>query len=229
MRLRELYDLSFRLLETELRNISKIFKFHELTFTLIYKRLGESIPEIQNDSSGVLVAIDFSGFKITLKSGYLENKRYRIRKGWIKLHAIININNFQIMDYSIANEHINDAKNGIKIVRRIKNKIDKLYDNKGYDSKLIYNELDGKAVIPTRKNAITLSKGSLCRTRITRFNEGLWKINKNYSLIWTVQIYFSGMKRLFSEIIIAVKQENIVQEMMLKVYFYNEYSKLRGN
>ena len=35
---------------------------------------------------------------------------------------------------------------------------------------------------------------------------------------------------MFGEIIRAVKLENIVQEMMLKVYFYNEYSKLReGN
>ena len=35
---------------------------------------------------------------------------------------------------------------------------------------------------------------------------------------------------MLGEIIRAVKPENIVQEMMLKVYFYNEYSKLReGN
>ena len=32
---------------------------------------------------------------------------------------------------------------------------------------------------------------------------------------------------MFGETIRAVKPENIVQEMMLKVYFYNEYNKLR--
>ena len=33
---------------------------------------------------------------------------------------------------------------------------------------------------------------------------------------------------MLGESVRAVKLENIVQEMMLKVYFYNEYSKLRG-
>ena len=33
---------------------------------------------------------------------------------------------------------------------------------------------------------------------------------------------------MFGEAVRAVKPENIVQEMMLKVYFYNEYNKLRG-
>ena len=45
------------------------------------------------------------------------------------------------MDYSITDDHVNDAKEGIRIVRRIKNKIRKLYGDKGYDSKAIYNEL----------------------------------------------------------------------------------------
>ena len=135
------------------------------------------------------------------------------------------------MDYSITDEHTNDAKEGIRIVRRIKNKISKLYGDKGYDSRAIYNELEDKAVIPPGKNAVTLSRGSPYRAKITRFirrfSEGLWKVNNNYGPRWNVEIYFSGIKRMFSEAVRAVKPENIVQEMMLKVYFYNEYNKLR--
>ena len=44
-----------------------------------------------------------------------------------------------------------------------------MYGDRGYDSKLIYNELEGKAVIPVRKNAVTSSKGSPYRSKITRF------------------------------------------------------------
>lgn len=64
------------------------------------------------------------------------------------MHAVIDINNCQIMDYSITDEHKNDSKEGIRIVRRIKNKIKELYGDKGYDSKTIYNKLEDKAVIP---------------------------------------------------------------------------------
>ena len=97
---------------------------------------------------------------------------------------------------------------------------------KGYDSKLIYNELQDKAVIPVRRNASTLSRGSPYRARITRFirrfSEGLWKINNNYGLIWNVEIYFSGIKRMFGEAVRDVKPENIVNEIVLKIYFCND-------
>ena len=207
-RLRELSGMPFRQLETEMHNLSKIFRFPEISFTSIYRRVRKIVPEIENDSNSVRAAIDSSGFKVTLRGDYLGNKWHKIRRGWIKLHAVIDIGNFQIMDYSITDEHANDAKEGIRIVRRIKNKISKLYGDKGYDSKLIYNELEGKAVIPTRKNAVTLSRGSPYRAKITRFirrfDEGLWKVNNNYGLRWNVEIYFSGIKRMFSEAVRAV-------------------------
>ena len=199
----ELRGISFRQLETELHNLSKIFKFPKISFTSIYRRIRKIIPEIENDNNNVLAAIDSSGFKITLRGDYLENKWHGKRKRWVKLHAIININNFNIIDYSITNEHNNDAKEGIKIIKRIKNKIKKLYGDKGYDSKAIYNELEDKAIIPPRKNAVTLSKGSIYRAKITRFirrfSEGSWKINNNYGLRWNIEIYFSGIKNLVKQ------------------------------
>ena len=121
---------------------------------------------------------------------------------------------FKFMDYSITNEPNNDAKEGIKIIKRVKNKINKLYGDKGYDSKAIYNELKNKAVIPVIRNAVTLSRGSIYRPKIARFikrfGESLWKINNNYGLRWNIEIYFSGIKILFGETIRAVKPEYII-------------------
>ena len=230
-KLRELYNASFRILESIMHNLSKIYKFPEITFTSIYRRIRKIIPEINNDNSNIISAIDSSGFKITLRGDYLGNKWHKKRKGWVKLHAVINISNFNIIDYSITDEHTNDAKEGINIIKNIKNKIRRLYGDKGYDSKIIYNELKDKALIPVRRNASTLSKGSTYRAKITRFikrfNEELWKIKNDYGLRWNIEIYFSGIKRLFGEVIRAVKQEYIMQEMILKVYFYNEFNKLK--
>ena len=102
--------MSFRQLESELHNLSKIFRFPEISFTSIYRRVRKIVPEIENDSNSVRAAIDSSGFKVTLRGDYLGNKWHKIRKGWIKLHDVININNFQIMDYSIKDEHTNDVR-----------------------------------------------------------------------------------------------------------------------
>ncbi len=52
-------------------------------------------------------------------------------------------------------------------------------------------------------------------------------MKNNYGLKWNVEIYFSGIKRLFVLIISAVKPETILQKMILKAYVYNEYNKLR--
>ena len=109
-KLRELKGIRFRQLESELHNLSKIFRFPEISFTSIYRRIRKIIPEIENDNKGVLAAIDSSGFKATLRGDYLGNKWHKLRKGWIKLHDVININNFQIMDYSIKDEHTNDVR-----------------------------------------------------------------------------------------------------------------------
>ena len=78
------------------------------------------------------------------------------------------------MDYSITDDHTNDANEGISLVRRIKNRVRRLYCDKGYDSKLIYNKFEDKAVIPVRRNAVTLSGGSPCRAKITRFIRRCW-------------------------------------------------------
>lgn len=130
----------------------------------------------------------------------------------------------------IHSENTNDVMECIKIIRWIKKKIKKLYGHNVYDFKLIYNKLKNKTAIPVRKNSSTLPKGPPYRCKVTRFikrfNEKLWKIKNNYGLRWNIEIYFPGMKRLFGETVRAVKPECIIQEIMLNVYFYNEYNKL---
>ena len=125
-KLRELRGMPFRQLESELHNLSRIFRFPEISFTSIYRRIRKIIPEIGSDSSGALAAIDSSGFKITLRGDYSGNKWHKIRRGWVKLHAVIDINNFEIIDYSITDEHANDAKEGIGLIRRVKNRVRRL-------------------------------------------------------------------------------------------------------
>ena len=84
-----------------------------------------------NDSNCVLVAIDSLGCKTTLRGDYPGNKWHKKRRECVKLHAVINIKNFEIMNYSITDEHVNDAKESINIVKRAKNRVSRLFGNKG--------------------------------------------------------------------------------------------------
>ncbi|MGC8686969.1 MAG: transposase [Thermoplasmata archaeon] len=81
-----------------------------------------------------------------------------------------------------------------------------------------------KGIILPRKNAITKSKGSPGRARIVREikkkGEDEWKKRAGYGKRWRVEIFFSGLKRVMGEILMARKLEYLVHELMFKVYGY---------
>ncbi|MYB30704.1 MAG: transposase [Cenarchaeum sp. SB0663_bin_5] len=50
-----------------------------------------------------------------------------------------------------------------------------------------------------------------------------WKAKIGYRRRWVVEGVFSIFKRVFGEHAMALKQENIVQEIYLKVALYNKW------
>ncbi len=120
---------------------------------------------------------------------------------------------------------MHDAKAGRKILKSIKDRIGKIFGDKGYDSKRIFNDFGSRTIIPPRKNASSQSRGSPSRAKVVRqirrTSEKEWKEYVEYGKRWNVEIYFSGLKRTMGEVIKAVKPEYIVQEIALKVQYYN--------
>jgi transposase len=82
-----------------------------------------------------------------------------------------------------------------------------------------------EAIIPLRKNFSTLSGTSPLRGKtareIKKIGEEQWKIIHEYGKRWTVEIYFSGLKRVMGEIIRAKRTDYMIQEVGLKVLYYN--------
>ena len=118
-----------------------------------------------------------------------------------------------------------DSKAARVLLDKMKKNLLRIFGDRGYDSKYIYNMFGYNAVIPPRKNTSTKSRGSSTRARIVRYinknSMEQWKENNSYGKRWLVEIYFSGLKRVMTEIIKAKKIEYIVQELALKVVNYN--------
>jgi len=74
--------------------------------------------------------------------------------GWAKLHVIVDINEIRALTFSITDEHIHDSREALNLVNRIRDKISKLYGDKAYDSKSIYNALCGKAITPASEEEL---------------------------------------------------------------------------
>lgn len=141
----------------------------------------------------------------------------------------MSINDVSVLAFPISDEHGNDSPHGKRILKRVVKNLRSFLGDKAYDNRDIQNLLDEnavKAIIPPRKNASTLARGSPSRARIVRQirnkGEDRWKRENDFGRRWIVEIFFSGLKRTMGEIIKAVKSDNIAQEIAIKVVFYNE-------
>ena len=140
-------------------------------------------------------------------------------------HAVISINDVSVMSFAITDDHVHDAKAGKELLKSVKERIRRIFADKGYDSKAIYNTFGENAIIPPRKNASSRSRGSPSRAKIVRrirkTSENEWKQSVDYGKRWSVEIYFSALKRTMGEVIKAVRPDYIAQEIALKVQYYN--------
>ena len=171
-----------------------------------------------------LVVIDSTEFKTTIRGDSLDIWEKK-RKGWIKLHAFVDINHVNAQKIAITSAHKHNAQIFPLLV---KGKEDQVFADKAYDSRKIFNLLDSKgtdAIIPLRKNLRTMTRGSPLRHRtareIRKIGEEEWKRIHDYGRRWIVKIYFSGLKRVMGEVIKARKLECVIQEIGLKVLYYN--------
>jgi transposase len=225
-KLRAVYNVPFRSLEGIARIFARITGIAAVSYTSIFRRIRKIKPTIHDPPlKSVECAIDSTGFKITIRGDYLGSKWRRKRRGWYKLHAVISINDVSVLSFTITDEHVHDAKEGRKILENLRGKVKRIFGDKGYDSKSIYNIFGEDAIIPPRNNASSKSRGSPARARIVRqikkTSESEWKKSVGYGKRWNVEIYFSGLKRTMGEVIKANRLDYIAQEIALKVQYYN--------
>ncbi len=141
------------------------------------------------------------------------------------MHASVDTNHVQAQKIAITSAHMHDSQLQPLLVT---GKEDHIFADKAYDSRKIFNLLDSngtKAITPMRKNFRTTARGSPLRHRTARqirnLGEEQCKKNNNYGRRWIVEIYFSGLKRVKGEVIKARNLEYVIQEIPLKVLYYN--------
>ena len=156
----------FRSPEGIARIFSRVTGICSVCHTSKFRRIGKIVPTLPLSDTcrePVDCAIDSTGFKITIRGDYLGTKWKKPRKGWSKLHAVISINDVSALSFAITDEHVHDAREGRKILENIRGKIKRIFGDKGYDPKAIFNEFDSNTVIPPRRNASSQSGGSPAR------------------------------------------------------------------
>jgi len=232
-----IFRLPYRQLEGFVRKLSEFVpKIKATDYTNIWRRgtkLELSLSDtIISSTEPVVIAIDSTGIKVTNRGEWMREK-WRVYRGWIKVHLAVDVKTKQIVAIEVTDERVSDGSKFNSLIDQAEanvsgRKIDEVLGDGAFDRKEIFDHLHEKGIQPiikTRSNANTKARGSPARAKAVRELKDLgyqcWKQKYDYGRRWTTESTFSAVKRISGEYVTATKAENMIQEVILKFTFYN--------
>ena len=234
--LHDCIHIRYRQIEGFLRALSKyIPKIKAPSFSQIRRRaikidipLPKTLKESKDD---FVIAIDSSGVKVANRGEWMRHK-WKVRKGWIKVHIAVDVNTNEVVSIEITDESTGDGKMLPLLVQKAEKnkgmKPDKALADGSYDSRDNFNYLDSKGIEPvikTRKDASTKARGSPARAKKVRERKKIeyegWKDKYKYGKRWMSETVFSRAKREYGEYVMAKKWKNMVNEIKFQYSILN--------
>ena len=227
--------LPYRQMEGFLRKLSQyIPKIKAADYSTICKRMKKidiPLPEKEfNDD--IIVALDATGMKVSNRGEWMREK-WKVRRGWIKVHVVVDVNTRRLIALEITDERIGDGKMLKPLMEKAernigKGKIKQVTADGAYDSKENFEYLNSKGIEPAikvRKNSSTKARGSPSRAKHVREVKEIgyegWRDKYRYGERWMTEAFFSGVKRTFGETTRAKSIEGMFQEVKMKFSFYD--------
>jgi hypothetical protein len=183
----------------------------------------------------VTIAVDSSGIKVSNRGEWIH-KKWRVQRGFIKVHIAVDTKTKQILAIEVTKEDVGDGRMLGRLVAGSQSRVPlkRVIADGAYDSKSNFRMLAERAIDPlirVRKNASV--KGGGCMPRkfavVEQLGNSDWRRERGYGYRWMVESAFSSIKRVFGEYICAVKWPNIVKELLLKASIYNLFMKMNLN
>ena len=207
-------------------------------------RLDIKIKDTDNNNRSkdeyIVIAIDSTGIKVINRGQWMRDKWKIRKKGYLKIHIAVNVKTKKILSMKVTDEHVHDSKALPGLVDSIIKSnnttaaaaaatIGKLFADGAYEGNNIFGFLADNGIQPcikVRKNArVRWKKGNTIRNLAVlaqKIDLQKWKDSVSYGQRWIVETVFSCLKRRFGEYVYSVRQENMIQEMMLKASLYNK-------
>ena len=183
-----------------------------------------------NESEDVTIAIDSTGIKVTNRGQWLRDKWFVKKKGYLKIHVAVNVKTREILALEVTDEKVHDGKMMCRLVDRMLKQnnatvtIKTVLEDGAYDSNENFKYLQEKKIQPgikVRKNSTISSKNNKVRNREVELQTDdllKWKKKRGYGKRWMAETAFSSIKRTYGEYVSATRFQNMVKEMIMKVY-----------
>jgi hypothetical protein len=166
------FKISYRTAQGIVRGLSDYIRIKEMHLTHLRRRILKirpsvtcvSIDDDNDNDKPVTLVVDASGFTITKKGDYIEQKWIRKRKEFVKLHIAVDAKSKKIMSFRVTKGNLHDSKKLGPMIREVTKEcvIDKVYGDKAHDNRKSFNLLDDLNIEPAisiRKNASTKARG----------------------------------------------------------------------
>jgi len=226
--------LPYRQMEGFLKKLSQyIPQLCAADYSTICKRMHDLDSELslQDIPPDVVVALDSTGMKVSSRGDWMRHK-WRVRRGWIKVHIAVDVKTKKLLALEITDERTGDGQVLPSLVQQSQENctgdVKRVLGDGAYDSKRNFNFLAHRGIeagIKTRRNAVTRARGSPSRATHVRERNQLgydhWRDHYQYGQRWSTETYFSGVKRVFGETTRCHTREALVQEVAMKFLFYN--------
>jgi len=240
----------YRTLEGELREIMKLAGRNAISYSQMFKRckrldiMGAAVAEkdplwvraanAANMTGGkaIIAAIDSTGMKITVRGEWMREK-WKVRRGWVKVHAMVDVSTGKVLSYCVTTEEVADSKMILALVDDAVARgyaLARVYLDGAYDHRRIWNGMKERGIgmfVNIRKNASTVSKGCPQRAAAVRvrnaIGDKLWKLVHRYGLRWRVEGAFSDLKRVMGETLSAKSFQAMAREIDSKILLHNKF------
>ena len=233
------YVLPYRQLEGFMRGLSAhVEGLKAPDYTTIWWRVAKMKVDVAQNvqlDKDVTIAVDSSGIKVSNRGEWIH-KKWRLQRGFIKVHIAVDVKTKQILAIEVTKEDVGDGKMFGRLVRSSTDLagVRRVIGDGAYDSKANFHlaaELGVEPLIRVRRNASVKADGCMPRkfAVVQQLGNDGWRREKGYGYRWMVESAFSCLKRTFGEFICAVKWPNIVRELLLKASIYNLFMKMNLN
>ena len=229
------FHLPYRQTEGTIKATGKNLPVHP-SYSQICRRVNKldiASKRLNDDDDCIIIALDSTGIRITNRGQWMQEKWQVRKKGYLKIHIAVNIKTKEILALEVTDEKVHDGKIMPKLIeyilKRSNNniKIKSALGDGSYDSNENFKYLQMKRIRPgikVRKNSIFSIKNNSLRNReVYSQSKDLlkWKKSRKYGSRWMAETVFSSMKRTYGEYVSAIKYQNMINELILKVSLYN--------
>ena len=201
--------------------------------------LNIKINDDANNSSlhddNFVIAIDSTGVKVTNRGEWIRHK-WKVKRGYLKIHIAVDIKKKRILSLQVTSEKVHDGKILPELIDDITIKQNKVVETAimdgAYDSNNNFQYLSFSGIQPVikvRKNSRRRKTNHYLRNKniqLQKTNLQQWKDSVDYGQRWIAETIFSCIKRMFGEYVTAIRFENMVKEMILKVSLYNWFQSI---